>query len=89
MWEQEGVPRKRRTQSVVPAPPVWDQRSIILVGSRADVERICRDWEAEAWQVMTIDDGPPTAAGHTTHVVRVAVPPVGWQSAEQLLAEAE
>jgi hypothetical protein len=38
---------------------------------------------------MTIDDGPPTAAGHRTHVVRVAVPPVGWQSAEQLLAEAE
>jgi hypothetical protein len=83
------VLRKRRTQPVVPAPPVWDQRTITLIGSRADVDRICRDWEAVGWQVMTIDDGPPSAGGHRTHVVRVAVPPVGWQTSEQLLAQAE
>jgi hypothetical protein len=83
------VLRKRLTQPLDPAPPVWDQREITLIGGRADVERICRDWEAEGWQVMTIDDGPPSAAGHRTHMVRVAVPPVGWQTTEQLLAQAE
>jgi hypothetical protein len=74
---------------LLPDVPAWDQRTITLIGERPDVERICEEWRKEGWQVMAIDPGQPTAAGHPTHVVRVAVPPTGWLSAERLLAELE
>jgi hypothetical protein len=83
------VIRKRASRQVLPSEPVWDQRTIMLVGERPEVQRICREWEDVGWQVMTIDQGPPTDAGHATHVVRVAVPPLGWQTTRQLLAEPE
>lgn len=81
--------RRRRTPSLLPDVPAWDQRTITLIGERPEVERICEEWRTEGWQVMTIDPGQPTAAGHVTHVVRVAVPPAGWLSEERLLAELE
>ena len=77
--------RKRRRQAPLPEAPAWEQRTITLIGDRAETQRICDEWRAEGWQVMTIDPGPPTAAGNVTHVVRVAVPPPGWAPAEQLL----
>jgi hypothetical protein len=61
----------------------------MVVGSRSEVRRICDGWTAEGWQVMTVDTGAATPAGHATHVVRVAVPPPGWQSSEELLEHLE
>ena len=73
------------------APEVagWGQRSITLIGDRAEVERICADWRQEGWQVLTVDAAEPTSAGYPTHLVRVAVPPAGWRSNEDLLSELE
>lgn len=67
----------------------WDRRTITLIGTQAQVLRICDAWTAEGWQVMALDAGGLTPSGHETHVVRVSVPPVGWRSNEQLLAELE
>jgi hypothetical protein len=83
------MPRKRRRQSSLPDVPTWDQRTITLIGDRSETLRICDEWRAEGWQVMAIDLGPPTAAGDPTHVVRVAVPPPGWVSGEQVLHRLE
>lgn len=81
--------RKRRPASVVPTAPVWHQRTITLIGDRPEITRICQEWELEGWQVLTVDAGPAAAGGHPTHVVRVAVPPAGWRTAEQLLGDAD
>lgn len=51
--------------------------------------RVCDEWTAESWQVMAVDEGPQTPAGQTTHVVRVAVPPAGWGTDEDLLHDLE
>lgn len=81
--------RKRRRQSSMPEAPAWDQRTITLIGDRSETLRICDEWQAEGWQIMAIDQGPPTAAGDATHVVRVAVPPPGWMSGDELLRQLE
>jgi hypothetical protein len=83
------MPRKRRRPSPVPEAEAWDQRTITLIAGRSETRRICDEWQAEGWQVMAIDQGPPTPAGDPTHVVRVAVPPPGWVSSEQLLRQLE
>ena len=75
--------------SELPPVPEWSRRTITLIADRAEVERICQEWRDEAWQVLAIDEGPPTPAGHVTHTVRVAVPPRGWLSNEELLAQLE
>jgi hypothetical protein len=86
--EQHGpVLRRRRDLPLLPPAPAWDQRTITLIGDRAQVERICAEWRREGWQVLTVDKAEPTLAGHPTHVVRVAVPPSGWRTDEQLLAD--
>jgi hypothetical protein len=59
------------------APVPWKVRTITLIGDRAETDRICRDWTEHGWNVMTVDAGAPTSAGHPTHVVRLAVPPHG------------
>ncbi|MCU1600249.1 MAG: hypothetical protein JWO22_958 [Frankiales bacterium] len=81
--------RRRRTASVVVPEPQWAQRAITLVGNRGEVDRICAEWQQEGWQVLTVDAAVPTADGSPTHLVRVAVPPVGWRTREQLLDELE
>jgi hypothetical protein len=82
---ESSVLRRRRPQQA--AGPSWQQRTITLIGSRDETLRICDAWAAESWRVMTVDEGPQTPGGHPTHVVRVAVPPVGWRSDEELLDE--
>jgi hypothetical protein len=79
------VLRKRRPQPSLPPALSWQQRTITLIGERPEITRICQEWELEGWQVLTVDAGAPTAAGHPTHVVRVAVPPSGWRTPEELL----
>ena len=79
------MPRKRPRE--LPVPQEWQRRTITLIAGRAEVERVCAEWRAEGWQVMTIDTAPPTPAGHEAHVVRVAVPPPGWKSNEALLGD--
>lgn len=81
--------QRRATDEAIdrdPAAP-WEQRTIALIADRAGTDRVCSDWEAEGWLVMTIDVAEPTVTGHPVHVVRVAVPPPGWRSRDTLLAE--
>lgn len=65
----------------------WQTRTITLVADRAATLRCCADWEREHWQVLTIDQAPPTVSGHPCHVVRVAVPPRGWRSLDELVTD--
>jgi hypothetical protein len=65
----------------------WQQRTIMLAGDRGQTERVCARWAEAGWKVLTIDAGEPTPSGQPTHVVRVAVPPPGWLSDEDLLRE--
>ena len=68
--------RSRQPDALGPQQP-WDTRTIVLVGDRAEADRICGDWTSAGWQVMTVDESAPTATGLPTHTVRVAVPPTG------------
>ena len=80
--------RKRLPRSEIDLTDArWDQRAITLIHDRATTERICADWEAAGWLVMAIDTGPPDPSGLPTHVVRLAVPPSGWRSLAELVAE--
>ncbi|MFN2538161.1 MAG: hypothetical protein ABR549_08415 [Mycobacteriales bacterium] len=79
--------RRRPRSSAFARGAVWESRTITLIADRPEVERICLEWQAEDWKVITVDEGPPTASGHVTHVVRVAVPPRGWISDQRVLAE--
>ena len=79
----------RRRRPLSADDGAWERRTITLIGTRAQVLRICDEWGDEGWQVMALDTGDVTPAGHETHVVRVAVPPLGWRSNEQLLQELE
>ena len=81
------VPRKRHEPTMLPSERPWSTRTSTLVGDLTTVDRVCRDWTAEGWQVLTVDVGPPTPGNHPTFVVRVAVPPLGWRTNEQLLSE--
>jgi hypothetical protein len=60
------------------ARPVWSTRAITLIHDRETTERICADWEAAGWMIMTIDEAEPAKTGQPAHIVRVAVPPPGW-----------
>jgi hypothetical protein len=72
--------RRRRVQAEEVLEPrlEWSQRVIALIHDRPTTERICADWQAAGWTVMTIDEVEPTRDGHPVHVVRLAVPPPGW-----------
>jgi hypothetical protein len=70
--------RRRRTDLLGPQQP-WPTRTITLIATREETKRICGEWTDVGWQVMAVDESSPSATGHPTHVVRVAVPPPGWR----------
>ena len=69
--------RRRRPPILKLGSRPWATRTITLIATRSETDRICAEWTAEGWQVLTVDEGEPTLTGHPTHVVRVAVPPPG------------
>ena len=77
--------RRRPVDPLGPQQP-WVVRRITLIADRPDTARICDDWVAAGWDVLTVDEGKPSLTGHPTHVVRVAVPPPGWSRPMELSA---
>jgi hypothetical protein len=69
--------RRRRSPNPLGPQQPWPTRTITLIATGAETLRICDEWTVAGWQVMTVDEGEPSATGHPTHVVRVAVPPPG------------
>ena len=77
--------RRRPVDPLGPQQP-WAIRRITLIADRSDTARICEGWAEAGWDVLTVDEGVPSPTGHPTHVVRVAVPPVGWFRVPELAA---